>query len=43
MEKIDDWDRLVLRVKGRDLHAVQVKVIDVDRADIFDKLKGAWR
>ena len=41
MEKIDDWDRLVLRVKGRELHAVQVKVIDVDRADIFDKLKGA--
>ncbi len=41
MEKIDDWDRLVLRVKGRQLHSVQVKVIDVDRADVFDKLKGA--
>lgn len=43
MTRIDDWDRLVLRVKGRELHSVQVKVIDVDRADILDKLKGAFQ
>lgn len=39
MKKIDDWDRLVLCVKARELHSVQAKVIDVDRKDIFDKLK----
>lgn len=41
MSKIDDWDCLVLRLKAQDLYAIQVKVIDVDRADIWDKLKGA--
>lgn len=41
MEKIDLWDRLVMRVTAEELHSLQVKVIDVNREDILDKLKGA--
>ena len=41
MDKIDNWDRLAIRLKGITLESVQVKVIDVDRKDVFDKLKGA--
>ncbi len=43
MSKIDEWDCLVLSIKAENLHAVQVKVIDVDRKDVFDKLKGAFQ
>ena len=39
MEKIDDWDRLILIVKGKDLHSIQFKVIDVDRKDAWDTVK----
>ena len=41
MDRIDNWDRLAIRLKGITLESVQVKVIDVDRKDVFDKLKGA--
>ncbi len=43
MVQIDEWDRLVLRIEATELHSIQVKVIDVDRKDIFDKLKGAFQ
>ena len=36
--KIDEWDRLVLRLKAVALDSIQIKVIDVDRVDILDKL-----
>ena len=38
MSKIDDWDRLAIRLTGQRIDSVQVKVIDVDRKDVFDKL-----
>lgn len=37
--KIDHWDRLILHVKGKDLHSIQFKVIDVNRKDAWDKVK----
>ena len=37
---IDEWDRLILLVKGKDLHSIQFKVIDVDRKDAWDKVKN---
>ena len=39
MEKIDDWDKLILHVKGKSVHSIQFKVIDVDRKDAWDKVK----
>ena len=38
--KIDPWDRLILVVKCLRLHSVQFKVIDVDRADAWDRVKS---
>ena len=37
---IDDWDRLILLVRGKSLHSIQFKVIDVDRKDAWDKVKN---
>jgi len=38
MERIDDWDRLVLLVRGDRLHSVQFRVYDVNRSDAWDRL-----
>ena len=40
MAAIDDWDRLILHVKGQSVHSIQFKVIDVDRKDAWDKVKN---
>ena len=39
MDKIDDWDKLILHVKGESVHSIQFKVIDVNRRDAWDKVK----
>ena len=43
MDRIDAWDRLAIRLTCKKVDSIQVKVIDVDRADVFDKLKGAMQ
>ena len=40
MCSIDDWDKLILCVKGESVHSIQFKVIDVDRKDAWDKVKN---
>ena len=40
MEKIDDWDKLILCVNGQSLHSIQFKVFDVDRKDAWDKVQN---
>ncbi len=40
MQRIDSWDALILGVKTKGLHSVQFKVIDVNRADAWDWVKG---
>ena len=40
MAEIDDWDKLILCVKGESVHSIQFKVIDVDRKDAWDKVKN---
>ena len=37
--KIDEWDQLILFVKGETLHSIQFKIFDVDRKDAWDKVK----
>ena len=37
---IDEWDRLILIVKGENVHSIQFKVIDVDRKDAWDTAKN---
>ncbi len=39
MAAIDDWDKLILLVRGRKIHSIQFKVFDVDRRDAWDKIK----
>jgi hypothetical protein len=41
MDKVDDWDKLVLRLKATRLFRMQVKVFDVDRPDFWDKVTDA--
>jgi hypothetical protein len=41
MARIDDWDRLVLLVRGDSVHSVQFKVLDVNRSDGWDRLRRA--
>lgn len=41
MTRIDDWDRLVLLVRGDGVHSVQFKVLDVNRSDGWDRLRRA--
>ena len=36
---IDEWDRLILIVKGESIHSIQFKVIDVNRKDAWDTVK----
>ena len=38
---IDSWDRLVFLGRAQIIHSVQVKVFDVDRPDIWDKIQNA--
>ena len=40
MDAIDEWDRLILYVKGESVHSIQFKVIDVNRKDAWDKVKN---
>ena len=40
MERVDDWDRLVLRVSCKSLHSIQLTVIDVNRKDAWEKVKS---
>ena len=37
---IDEWDQLILLVKGKSLHSIQFKVFDVDRKDAWDKVQS---
>lgn len=40
MEKIDVWDRLVIRLRAADIHSLQVKVIDIEKGGgLLDKIK----
>ncbi len=39
IDAIDDWDRLILLVRGKSIHSIQFKVFDVDRRDAWDKIK----
>lgn len=40
MEKIDEWDRLIVKLKARELHSMQVKVIDIEKTGgLLDKIK----
>lgn len=41
MRLIDDWDKLVLRFKANKVYMMRVKVFDVDRPDIWDKISDA--
>ena len=40
MAAIDEWDRLILHVKGKNVHSIQFKVIDVNRKDAWDKVNN---
>ena len=40
MARVDSWDALILGVRAKGLHSVQFKVIDVNRADAWDWVKG---
>ncbi len=39
MATIDEWDKLILLVRGKRVHSIQFKVFDVDRRDAWDKIK----
>ena len=39
MKRIDAWDKLVLCLRAKELHSMQVKVMDVDRKDAWDAVK----
>ncbi len=39
MAKINEWDRLILLFKANDVHSIQFKVFDVNRQDIWDRIK----
>lgn len=41
VERIDPWDRLVLRFRASELYRMQVKVFDVDRPDFWDTVSEA--
>lgn len=43
MDQIDAWDHLAIRLTCKKVDSMQVKVIDVDRVDVFDKLKEAMQ
>jgi len=40
MNKIDEWDKLIVLLKAKELHSLQVKVFDIEKTGgILDKLK----
>lgn len=40
MDKIDEWDRLIVLLKARELHSLQVKVFDIEKTGGFlDRIK----
>jgi len=39
MQQLDDWERLILLVKAESIHSFQVKVFDVNREDVWNRLK----
>lgn len=40
MKRIDIWDRLIIRLRAKDLHSLQIKVIDVEKGGgLLDKVK----
>ncbi len=39
MTRIDEWERLILLVKAERIHSVQVVVFDVNREDVWNRLK----
>lgn len=40
LARIDEWDRLVLLVRGDAIHSVQFKVFDVDRPGVIDRIRS---
>jgi hypothetical protein len=40
LARIDDWDRLVLLVRGDAIHSVQFQVFDVDRPGVLDRIRS---
>lgn len=41
MGAVDAWDRLLILVRGDGIHSVQLKLFDIDRPDLFDRVGGA--
>jgi hypothetical protein len=39
MEAVDDWDRLILLVRGDAIHSIQFKVFDVNRPGTLDRVR----
>ncbi|MBA3714979.1 MAG: hypothetical protein H0W76_21380 [Pyrinomonadaceae bacterium] len=40
MDKIDVWDRLIIRLRAKDIDSLQVKVIDIEKGGgLLDKVK----
>lgn len=39
LSRIDDWDRLVLLVRGDAIHSIQFKVFDVNRLGALDRIR----
>jgi hypothetical protein len=39
MNRIDEWERLILLVKAERIHSVQVVAFDVNREDVWNRLK----
>jgi hypothetical protein len=40
MDKIDIWDKLIIRLRAKDLDSLQVKVIDIEKGGgLLDKIK----
>jgi hypothetical protein len=39
MARIDSWDRMILTFNANNVHSIQFKVFDVNRPDIWDKVK----
>lgn len=40
MDKIDNWEKLILLVNGTSLHSIQFKVFDVNRPDRWDSVRN---
>jgi hypothetical protein len=41
MSRIDEWDRLILLLHAESIHAIQVKAFDVNREDVWNRLREA--